>query len=93
MLGYTGDSWPDHKGSAFDLLCLPRDPEWGIYSDGNDGNKVNVFGAEYKTDTFPRNLLKLHNQDIPCAVCLRRNRYVIKMFPGELKCHLVLNLV
>lgn len=83
MLGYTGGSWSGHKGSAVDLLCLPRDPEWGISSDGSDGNKAYVFGAEYETDTSTGNLLKLHDHDIPCAVCLRRNRFVIKMFPGK----------
>lgn len=94
MLGYTGSSWPDHKGSAVDL-CLPRDPEWGGggYSDGNDGNKAYVFGAEYETDTSPKNLLKLHDHDIPCAVCLRRNRSVIKMFPGQMERNFILNQV
>lgn len=68
MLGYTGGSSFDHTGSAVDLLCLPRDPEWGAYSDGTDGNKAYLYGAEYKTDTSPSNLQKLHDHDKPCAV-------------------------
>lgn len=41
----------DHRGAAVDPLCLPKDPEWGLYSDGTDGNKAYVFGAEYETGT------------------------------------------
>lgn len=72
-----------HPGAAVDPLCLPRDPEWGVYKDGINGYKNYVFGAEYETGTSPGNLPTLHQHDIPCAVCLLRNRSVVKMFPGE----------
>ena len=65
-----------------DPLCLPRDPQWGKYKDGHEGEKDYIYGAEYqtKTNTFLRNV---HDHDVPCAVCLVRNRSVVKMFPGE----------
>lgn len=81
--GYTGGSWYDHKGAAVDPLCLPRDPEWGIYSDGDNGGRAFVHGAEYQTHSSPGYLRTLYQHDVPCAVCLRRNRSVVKMFPGK----------
>lgn len=64
-------------------LCLPRNPEWGIYRDGTDGYKAYVYGAEYVTSDLSDKWPKLHNHDVPCAVCLVRNRSVVKMFPGK----------
>lgn len=37
---FTGGSYYTHKGAAVELLCLPRNPEWGIYIDGHDGAKI-----------------------------------------------------
>ena len=67
-----------------DPLCLPRNPHWGKYKDGFEGEKAYIYGAEYQTttNTFLRNV---HDHDVPCAVCLVRNRSVVKMFPGERK--------
>lgn len=83
ITGFTGGSGYHHVGAAVDPLCLPRDPEWGVYKDGINGNKAYVYGAEYETNTSPGKLPTLHQHDIPCAVCLLRNRSVVKMFPGE----------
>lgn len=80
--GYTGGSWYDHKGAAVDLLCLPRDPEWGLYNDNAGEYRAYVYGGEYQTNDSPGYLRTLYQHDVPCAVCLRRNRSVVKMFPG-----------
>lgn len=64
-------------------LCLPRNPEWEIYSDGTNGNKAYIYGAEYETDDLSGKWRKLNDHDVPCAVCLVRNRSVVKMFPGN----------
>ncbi|XP_022292590.2 uncharacterized protein LOC111103545 [Crassostrea virginica] len=84
--GYAGGSLYDHIGASVDPLCLPRDPEWGIYKDGTDGYKAYVYGAEYETDTY-NSMPTVHNHDVPCAVCLVRNRSVTKMFPGRKTCY------
>lgn len=47
--GFTGGSFYGHKGAAVEPLCLPTNPEWGIYIDGYDGSKAYVYGAEYET--------------------------------------------
>ncbi|XP_062571759.1 uncharacterized protein LOC134233773, partial [Saccostrea cucullata] len=79
--GFVGGSNPGHSGSAVEPLCLPRDPEWGLYKDGFEGDKAYVFGAEYESYTFTSHFTSLHNHDVPCAVCLVQNRSVVKMFP------------
>ncbi|XP_078330748.1 uncharacterized protein LOC144624691 [Crassostrea virginica] len=84
--GFAGGSLYYHKGAAVDPLCLPRDPEWGIYKDGTDGAKAYVYGAEYETYTY-NSMPTVHDHDVPCAVCLVRNRSVTKMFPGRKTCY------
>lgn len=43
-----------------------------------------VFGAEYETNTFTGYIETLHHHDVPCAVCLARQRSIVQMFPGLL---------
>lgn len=82
FLGFTGGSHRSHKGAAVEPLCLPRNPEWGMYTDGHEGYKAYVYGAEYETSTFKGNIQTVHNHDIPCAVCLVHQRSVVQMFLG-----------
>lgn len=83
FLGFTGGSWYDHRGAAVEPLCLPKDPQWGVYKNGVDKWRAFVFGAEYETQTFTGSTVSLQHHDVPCAVCLTRGRSVIKMFPGK----------
>ncbi|XP_062603267.1 short-chain collagen C4-like [Saccostrea cucullata] len=89
--GFAGGSYYDHIGAAADPLCLPRDPEWGIYRDGTDGDKAYVYGAEYETDTY-KHFTSLQYHDVPCAVCLVQNRSVVKIFPARKTCYKGWNL-
>nr|XP_022292594.1 short-chain collagen C4-like [Crassostrea virginica] len=84
--GFAGGSYHANSGGAVDPLCLPRDPEWGMYRDGTDGFKSYIYGAEYQTHKFNDYLSSFHDHDIPCAVCLVRNRSVVKMFPARKTC-------
>lgn len=81
-VGFAGGSQCSHKGAAVEPLCLPRNPEWGMYTDGHEGYKSYVYGAEYETESFKGNIQTLHDHDVPCAVCLVRQRSVVQMFPG-----------
>ncbi|XP_061178463.1 uncharacterized protein LOC133187121 [Saccostrea echinata] len=85
--GFAGGSRYNHRGAAVDLLCLPKDPEWGIYKDGNNGDKAYVYGAEYETNTFKSRFTSFHDHDVPCAVCLVKNRSVVKIFPARKTCY------
>lgn len=82
-VGYVWGSHHTHTGAAVEPLCLPTNPEWGNYRDGTDGATAYSYGAEYETDDLSSKLLKLHDHDVPCAVCLVRNRSIVKMFPGN----------
>nr|XP_022292593.1 short-chain collagen C4-like [Crassostrea virginica] len=84
--GFTGGSWYAHPGAAVDPLCLPRDPEWGIYKDGVDGQKAFVYGSEYQTFTS-NSMPGVFEHDVPCAVCVVRNRSLLKMFPARKSCY------
>ncbi|XP_062609491.1 short-chain collagen C4-like, partial [Saccostrea cucullata] len=87
--GYTAGGHYTHPGAAVDPLCLPTDPEWGIYKDGFDGHKGLVYGTEYETASFKENIYfnALHDHDVPCAVCLAQNKSVLKMFPARKSCY------
>ena len=84
IAGFVGGSHYTHAGSASEYLCLPSDPQWGIYKDGLDGVKALVYGTEYETYTYNENFAGMHDQDVPCAVCLVQNRSVVRMFPGKI---------
>lgn len=71
------------QGAAVDPLCLPRDPEWGVYRDGVDKFRASVYGAEYETNTAVGILPTVHMHDVPCAVCLLHSTSIVKMFPGK----------
>lgn len=45
IVGLVGGSYFQNYGGAAEPICLPWDPEWGIYRDGIDGMKAFVFGA------------------------------------------------
>lgn len=72
---------------------MPRDPEWSFYKDGTDGDKAYVYGAEYETHTFSGFKKTLAEHDVPCAVCLVRNRSAVNMFPGMYKVNLNFTLL
>ncbi|XP_056018608.1 uncharacterized protein LOC125670591 [Ostrea edulis] len=87
LSGFTGGSAAGHSGAAVEALCLPRNPEWGSYWDGVQGNKAYVYGAEYQTDDFQGNMRKVHDHDVPCAVCLVHDRSVLRVFPARKTCY------
>nr|XP_034330215.1 short-chain collagen C4 [Crassostrea gigas] len=86
LSGYVGGSQYTHTGAAVEPLCLPRNPEWGDYRDGKDGYKAYIYGAEYETSDLSGKWLKVDDHDVPCAVCLVRNKSVVKMFPARKTC-------
>lgn len=85
--GYVGGSHYSQSGGAVEPLCLPRNPEWGIYKDGTKGGKAYIYGAEYETSELSGYMRKLHDHDVPCTVCLRRNKSAVKMFPARKTCY------
>lgn len=84
IVGFVSGSFLTTNGGAADPICLPSDPEWGIYKDRVEGYKAEVYGAVYKTNDFNNNFRGMHGHPVPCAMCLVRNRSVVKMFPGNI---------
>lgn len=83
FVGFTGGSHYTHKGAAVEPICLPKNPEWGLYNDGHDGAKNYVYGAEYETGSFTGYIKTIEDNDVPCVVCLVRRKSVVQMFPGR----------
>ena len=87
--GYAGGSHYYHMGGAASMLCLPRVPEWGEYSDKLDPSVGYMYGAEYqdgqdRTDElFGRSH---HDHDVPCAVCNLKRRSSVIMIPAKKSC-------
>lgn len=68
-----------------DFLCLLRDLEWGEYIDGVGGVRGFVFGVEYEIYDIIGNLCIVNNYDVLCVVCFFWNKFVVKMFLGNLE--------
>lgn len=81
--GYVGGSHFNNRGAAVEPLCLPRNPQWLRYRYGIENERAYVHGAEYETRSSSGGLRGVHDQDVPCAVCLKRKRFVVNMFPGR----------
>jgi len=76
------------KGSGIDSLCLPEDPVWGNYHDGDEGvYRAYIYGTEIDTDdsagVFP---YSVNEQDMPCAVC-KTTRSTRMMIPARNVCY------
>ncbi|KAK3091479.1 hypothetical protein FSP39_020140 [Pinctada imbricata] len=66
---------------------MPKDPEWGIYTDGTDGDKAFLHGAEYEFSTLTDSRKSLHNNDVPCAVCKVNGRSASMLLPARKNCY------
>ncbi|KAK3108437.1 hypothetical protein FSP39_007960 [Pinctada imbricata] len=72
--GFVGGSYYSSKGGAAEPLCMPKDPEWGLHTDGSEGTKAFLYGAEYQFHSLADSRKSLSDHDAPCAVS-RKNCY------------------
>ena len=84
--GFAGGSEYDHKGGAFSMLCLPKDPDWdaGKTSDKTDTYAGLIYGVEYEDGNQQSDHLfgESHYQhDVPCIVCDVAKRSTVLMVP------------
>ena len=78
-------SYHGHKGSGYNLLCLPHKPSQFVRWDHNDENTNEglVYGVEYETSGYGVGELSgVANYQVPCAVC-ETNASVTVMIPGR----------
>ena len=73
------------QGGTSDYLCLPDKPEYSTYRPGVLGYSP-IHGAEYETyhETLPIPGVYQHN--VPCAVCLSRQRNAVLSIPARITC-------
>ena len=88
-LGVAGGKHYTHSGGGSQLMCLPRRPQWGKYTDGFQSNSY-MYGAEYEiqaNDPFiSTNNQRIHDHEIPCAVCHVTDRGGQLMIPALKLC-------
>ena len=47
-----GGEWYGHQGGGVNYLCLPHNPNYDRYNDGNQASGY-VYGVEYEVNTLP----------------------------------------
>ena len=85
--GRVGGSYYNHDGGAANYLCMPEDPNYSSYRAGVQGGGP-VYGTEFDTghpSTFGP-FTRLHNQNVPCAVCSTSTRGRVLMLPAKTQC-------
>jgi len=82
--GRMGGERYTHPGGGVNILCLPNNPKYGKYKDGQQ-NAGFVYGAEYELqfNPFKKNL---HNHDAPCVVCYVKSRGSMLLMPARNDC-------
>jgi hypothetical protein len=86
LSGYTaGKQWSD-KGSGSDTICLPANPSWAKYRDGDDGLRAYIYGTEIDINE-PNGIFaySVHQQDMPCVVCRSKQSSAL-MIPARNSC-------
>ncbi|XP_045204622.2 uncharacterized protein LOC123557287 [Mercenaria mercenaria] len=86
--GYIGGKLWQNQGSGSDSVCLPSDPTWSNYSDGNDPYRGRMYGTEINpvsddVGIFP---YAVEQQDMPCAVC-KTFKSITLMIPARESCY------
>ena len=80
----------DHlrQGGGANVQCLPLDPVWGYYKDGLQGASY-IYGSEYELQAVgiqPFKDKRLHDYEVPCALCYDSNKNTQFMLPAKNIC-------
>eukprot|EP00058_Branchiostoma_floridae_P013330 XP_002598818.1 hypothetical protein BRAFLDRAFT_74505 [Branchiostoma floridae] len=83
--GIAGGTLNSHSGGGANYVCLPKDPEWGVFTNGNQGFAY-MQGAEYRVGANIPFGTSLSGHDVPCAVCHVASRGSKLMIPARHSC-------
>lgn len=83
--GFVGGSHYTHTGGGGEYICLPNEPKYDKYKDGFQSSSY-VYGAEYEVSTYSPFEKKIHDHDVPCAVCYVKSRAAQLMIPARNDC-------
>lgn len=96
--GYAAGPHYNEAGSGSNFLCLPQNPEWKNFIDGQQGLTGSIYGVEYELfntgDYNPRNNIFSENNSggplldkpAPCALCYVQGRSTVAMVPARTQC-------
>lgn len=75
-------------GSGTDNVCLPFEPTWAKYKDGNEAwGRAHIYGTEIDTDDSNHIFdYAVNEQNMPCAVC-KADRSISLMIPARANCY------
>ncbi|XP_076114212.1 short-chain collagen C4-like [Mytilus galloprovincialis] len=85
--GQVGGNSHANRGGGVNYLCLPNDPENGQHQPYSNAQ---VYGSEYELGTSykPSGWSEsMNNKEVPCAVCLKKQRSNILVIPGRQTCY------
>ena len=89
--GYAAGPKYNEGGSGSNFLCLPQDPEWKTYTDGQTYTG-SIYGVEYELSN-DHNIFSednsggpLRDKPAPCAVCYVQARSTVLMVPAKTQC-------
>ena len=87
--GAGGASTTTNKGGGYNYLCMHGSPQYEPSSFNSAANTVGgrVFRLQYETTNKGLwKLWKVHNEDVPCAVCQSTGALAALMQPGNSMC-------
>ena len=76
-----------HTGGGVNYLCLPHNPKYDRYSDGNQDTGY-IYGTEYEVSSYSGYPFRgnLHDHEAPCVVCYVKSRGSMLMMPARNDC-------
>ena len=85
--GIMGGEHYNHHGGGASYLCLPHNPKYDRYKNGNQGGGY-MYGTEYEVREFVGTVFKrnIHDYDAPCVVCFVKSRGSMLMMPARNDC-------
>ena len=87
--GAGGGSTSTNLASGYNYLCMHGSPQYEASSFNTVANSVGarVFRLQYETNNKGLwKLWKVHNEDVPCAVCQSTGALAVLMQPGNSVC-------
>ena len=85
LLGIIGGDRYVHHGGGVNYLCLPNNPRYDKYKDGQQYVGY-VYGTEYEVNGFNPFKKNLYDHEAPCVVCFVKSRGSMFMMPARNDC-------
>ena len=95
--GYAAGGAYNKGGSGSNFLCLPEDPQWKTYINGDQHATAAIFGVEYQLHNSGVNYNNIFSESnnggnplasnpASCALCYVGGRSTVAMIPARTQC-------